>query len=540
MTRSLLEMQRTRTPVEIPSILENLSVVTFLKEKELPCDPKVRSLFSHSTSLHLLQAQKGEEKALIPLRIGVLFSGGPAPGGHNVIAGLFDALQQSTPEGALFGFFRGPEGLLQEKYCPISAQSVDAIRNTGGFTLLGSSRTKIETHAQMQLAMNTCNKLRLDGLVVIGGDDSNTNAAMLGKFFLDKNCPTCIVGVPKTIDGDLTHAHLPLSFGFDTACRVYAEMIGNLCMDAASTCTYTHFVKLMGRSASHIALECALTTHPNYTLIAEEIALKKQTLRNIVNDIADLVMQRSALHKNYGVILIPEGLIEFIPEISLLIKEINGLLGQGEPTSSFEIIAKLSSSSRKCLESLPESVQKQLFLRRDPHGNVQVSLIETEKLLAELVSQELDRRKEQGTFSGTFHYRTHFFGYEGRSSFPSLFDSTYCYALGMGAYTLIKENLTNHLVAIDSLALPIYEWSVQALPLLSLLHMEEREGQQKAVIRKTLVDCSKKAFLHFARDRDSWRLEDDYQSPGPMQFPEYFDPFFFLPQSYLNEHVRNF
>ncbi|MBM3198240.1 MAG: diphosphate--fructose-6-phosphate 1-phosphotransferase [Chlamydiae bacterium] len=516
--KSPLELQRIRAPIEVPPLLQDLSCTTFIPAEQLSCHQDIQESFSHLPSKHVLRARQGEKHVHDQVRLGVFFSGGPAPGGHNVLAGLFDGLQKLARNSVLFGFLHGPEGLCKASYRELTAQEIDSYRNTGGFDLLGTGRTKIETKAQMQLALHTCEQLALDGLIIVGGDDSNTNAAVLASFFAEKASKTKVIGIPKTIDGDLKNAFVPLSFGFDTACRTYAEMIGNICKDAKSAGVHTHFIKLMGRSASHVTLECALATRPNYVLIAEEVKEKKQSLASIVKDLADFVVRRSALGKNYAVILVPEGLIEFIPEISILIKELNSLLAHSEPSSAFEIIAQLTPLSRQCFVSLSELTQKQLLLRRDPHGNVQVSLIETEKLLAELVSKELEQRRRNGEFEAAFIYRTHFLGYEGRTGFPSILDATYCYALGLTACSLVTLEYSGYMAFVSNLHLPIDEWQMGAVPFACLLHMEERKGAQKPVIQKALVACTQPSFLYLMEQRPLWALEDRYRYPGPMQF----------------------
>lgn len=519
MDRSPLERARLKFHLKRPPLLQDLSLIAFEKVKELPCDPAVAEIFPKSAKQSLLAAVKKEKKIYPPLRIGIVFSGGPAAGGHNVIAGLLDACPEKS---VLFGFLEGPGGIVKHTYKELSREEIDHHKNLGGFDLLGTGRTKIETPEQMQSALDICQKLDLDGLVIIGGDDSNTNAALLAEFFQEKQSKTRVIGVPKTIDGDLKNEFVSLSFGFDTACKVYSEMIGNICKDAQSTRKYTHFIKLMGRSASHITLECALNTQPNYALIGEEVQKEKKTLAQITSDLCDLIIQRDKSEKPYNVILIPEGLIEFIPEIAALIQELNALLAKGEPSSAFGVIAGLTPQAKTCFDSLPESIQKQLLLRRDPHGNVQVSLIETEKLLADLVGKELEKRKQKGLFPGIFHPLTHFFGYEGRCALPTNFDASYCYLLGIGAACLIRSQVTGYMVFVSDLEKPFSEWNLGGVPLSSLMYMETRKGKNKPVIKKALVDCSGKLFLDFAEKRARWALEDCYCNPGPVQFSSEF------------------
>lgn len=435
------------------------------------------------------------------MRVGVVFSGGQAPGGHNVVTGLFDALKELHKENRLFGFLGGPSGIVSDKKIELTLDTLKNYRNQGGFDLLGSGRTKIETLQQLQGACKSCKDLQ--GLVIIGGDDSNTNAALLAEHFLQENIDAKVVGIPKTIDGDLKNEHIEIPFGFDTACKVYAELIGNIERDALSSKKYTHFIRLMGRSASHITLECALTSYPNIALFSEEVASKKMTLDTVASYLAEKIQKRRGRQKEYGVILIPEGLIEFIPEVKTLISELNALLAKG----SFAF-AQLSNASQRCYQSLPEGIQKQLLLDRDPHGNVQVSKIETEKLLAEMV------RKKLGTLSTV----EHFFGYEGRSALPSNFDANYCYALGYMGALLIQEGVTGYIACIGNLHKKITEWKVKGVPLTSMLHIESRHGKDKAVIKKALVDLKGAPFAAFKMIRSKLEIEDHYRYMGPIQY----------------------
>ncbi|MES2199900.1 MAG: diphosphate--fructose-6-phosphate 1-phosphotransferase [Chlamydiota bacterium] len=516
MERSPLESLRMKSPHIRPSLLQDLSTVTFFSTENEKCQEEIFASFPNTFNLPLLEGTVGKKTPLTPLRIGAVFSGGPAAGGHNVLAGIFDALGG----GSLIGFLGGPGGIITASYKELSKQDIDNYRNLGGFDLLGSGRTKIETKEQMESVLKTCQSLDLDGLVIIGGDDSNTNAAILAEFFKSKHAKTKVIGVPKTIDGDLKNPYVPISFGFDTACRVYSELIGNICKDAKSAQKYTHFIKLMGRSASHVTLECALSTQPNYALIGEEVHQNKNTLAQIVSNLCDLIGERSKLGKNYGVILVPEGLIEFIPEIASLIQELNTALSRQETSSSFVIIAGLSQKAKQCFDSLPEAIQKQILLRRDPHGNVQVSLIETEKLLADLVGKEIEKRKAQGLFSGSFHPMTHFLGYEGRCAIPSDFDAAYCYTLGLSSALLFRAGASGYMTFVSNPDEPISKWKIGGVPLTSLLHMEVRKDKKKPVIQKALVSCEGAAFTRFIKNKDSWALKDAYLSPGPMQFHE--------------------
>jgi len=437
-------------------------------------------------------------------KVGVIFSGGQAPGGHNVIAGLFDACAQIYSEFELLGFLEGPRGLIEDQWIALDAEVVDAYRNLGGFDMIGSGRTKIESSAQFEAVRKTVTAHGLDGLVVIGGDDSNTNAALLAEDFVQHGVGTQVIGVPKTIDGDLKNRFVELSFGFDTATRVYSEMIGNIATDARSAKKYTHFIKLMGRSASHVTLECALKVQPNFAIIAEEVQAKEQSLGQIVEELTDLVMARSKVGKEYGVILIPEGLLEFIPEVKRLIDQLNAKLE----------VSALEESERAIFESLPRLIQDQLLSDRDPHGNVQLSHIDTEKLLVQMVELELKRRN----FSGAFHPLTHFFGYEGRSGFPSNFDATYCYNLGFVAAALIKEGKTGYLCALKNLMQEVRDWQPVGVALVDLIEMQERKGKLKPVIAKALVELDGGPFLSFSEKREGWKLGDDYVQSGPIQF----------------------
>ena len=505
---SPLQKARLQYQPSIVPILQNVQEVCF--EEGAPLKSSLIHLFPSLAHFLPLRTTKGKAPSA-PKRVGVVLSGGQAPGGHNVITGLFDALQEHNPESTLIGFLNGPSGIIKNKSIPLTREYLASYRNQGGFHAIGSGRTKIETPEQFHAALECVKKEKLDGLVIVGGDDSNTNAAFLAEYFLKNDSKTCVVGVPKTIDGDLQNEAIEISFGFDTACKVYAETIGNICSDALSAKKYTFFIKLMGRSASHIALECALQTQPNVTLIGEEILSKKETLHHVVDEIANVVEARSKQGKEYGVIIIPEGLIEFLVDVKALIRELNRLLA----TESKEPLEKLlSSSSRECFLMLPASIREQLLFDRDPHGNVQVSKIETERLLMTLVSQELKKRNFQGAFSPV----PIFCGYEGRSALPSNFDATYCYNLGRTAACLIHSQKSGYMAAISNLAHSTDKWQVGAAPILNMLHLEERHGEQKAVIQKALVDLNGKPFQHFASLRENFKMSDLYRQPGPIQF----------------------
>jgi pyrophosphate--fructose-6-phosphate 1-phosphotransferase len=450
-------------------------------------------------------------------------SGGQAPGGHNVLAGLLDGLKKANPKNKLFGFLGGPSGILDNKVLELTPALLAAYRNTGGFDLIQSGRTKIETPEQFAAAKKNVAANTLDALVVVGGDDSNTNAALLAEYFKTEGLATGVVGVPKTIDGDLKNERIETSFGFDTATKIYSELVGNIGRDILSARKYWHFVRLMGRSASHITLEVALQTHPNIALIGEEVLAKSQTLGQVVDGIARTVAARAAEKKNYGLVLIPEGLIEFIPEMRRLIAELNDALPQAENAASFaekrEIVRKmLSGETAALLASLPEALQIQLMLDRDPHGNVTVSQIETEKLLVEMVKARLGEMKKAGSFGGKFAAITHFFGYEGRCGAPSNFDATYCYALGYNAAVLALNGLTGYLSSIQNLTKPAAQWKAGGVPLTTMMNMERRKGKDKPVIQKALVTLDGSPFAAFAAVRAEWAKSDDYVFPGPIQY----------------------
>ncbi|MFP4376899.1 MAG: diphosphate--fructose-6-phosphate 1-phosphotransferase [Spirochaetales bacterium] len=469
----------------------------------------------------------GEKPTSDALTVGVVLSGGQAPGGHNVIAGLFDALKALNPEAKVFGFLKGPGGILDDKAIELTPSFVDEYRNTGGFDMIGSGRTKIESDEQFQRALEVAKQRELDAIVVIGGDDSNTNAALLAEYFVEHNADTRVIGVPKTIDGDLKNESIEVSFGFDTATKVYSELIGNIERDAASARKYWHFIKLMGRSASHIALECALQTQPNVCIISEEVAEKRQTLGDIVEAIVEVVKARSENGEDFGVVLVPEGLIEFVPEMRALISELNKLLGTNQAyfstLNTFEdqsewVNKSLSRDSSYVFSSLPTAIQRQLLMDRDPHGNVQVSRIETEMLLVEMVSDRLAELKSRGEFEGKFNALTHFFGYEGRCAFPSNFDTDYCYSLGRTASLLIAGGLTGYLASVRNLSKPAEAWSAGGIPLTMMMNMEERHGKMKPVIRKALVELDGAPFKRFAAHRDQWALKTSFLFPGAIQY----------------------
>ena len=485
---------------------------------------KINALFPTTSNMPVLKFEKADSPAQAnAINVGVILSGGQAPGGHNVIAGLYDGIKSLNKNSKLYGFKGGPGGLVDNQYVEITDDFMNAYRNTGGFDMIGSGRTKLELVEQFDKAAANCKALGISALVIIGGDDSNTNACLLAEYYKKQNIPIQVIGCPKTIDGDLKNKFIETSFGFDTASKVYSELIGNIERDANSAKKYWHFVKLMGRSASHITLECALKTHPNITIISEEVAAKKQTLDQIVTRIADTVAARAKNKENFGVVLIPEGLIEFIPEMNTLISALNELLAkEGDAFAKIEnkdekmafITSRLDKALADVFASLPQTIQLQLTNDRDPHGNVQVSLIETEKLLVELVKAKLKKYPEKIKFSA----QTHFFGYEGRCSVPSNFDADYCYSLGYNAAAIIGAGKTAYMSYISNLVAPAEQWNAGAVPLTAMMNVERRHGADKPVIKKALVELDGKPFAEFAKNRDKWAIETSFIFPGPIQY----------------------
>ena len=521
---SALQTARMNYKPLVPEILNQLKSIKFhadfLVKEEKKSQEGIAKLFPHTYFQPFLSLKSGLQKNSSSLKIGVLFSGGQAPGGHNVVAGILDALLELNKESELIGFLNGPEGLINSQYKQITLESLFTYRNQGGFDLLGSGRTKIESKQQIQAAIQTVSSLNLDGLVIIGGDDSNTNSAFLAEAFEREKVKTCVVGVPKTIDGDLKNEQIEISFGYDTACKTYSEIIGNLAKDALSAKKYYFFVKMMGRSASHIALECAVKTQINMVVIGEEIAALKMSLDEVVKQIANLICKRADADKYYGVILIPEGIVEFIEEFKQMIQEVNQLdcLKNVQKTDLDQVKEALSSKSVDCLTHLPDSFQKQLLLERDCHGNVQVSKIEIERLLIDLVQKELITRSQFKDSIHKFSPQPFFCGYEGRSAFPSNFDSNYCYALGKSAALLIESKANGYLATISGLGLPVEKWAVSGTPIAQMLHFENRKGEKKAVIQKGIVDLDGKIFQFYQQQKERWAIEDNYQVPGPIQF----------------------
>jgi len=470
---------------------------------------------------------KKNKKIIRKLNVGVILSGGQAPGGHNVIAGLYDGLKKGNSTSKLYGILGGPGGLIDDNIVELTDDKINEFRNTGGFDIIGSGRTKIETAEQFAASLKNAKKHKLDAIVVIGGDDSNTNAALLAEYFLEKGSSIQVIGCPKTIDGDLKNEHIETSFGFDTACKTYSELIGNLQRDATSAKKYWHFIRLMGRSASHITLECALQTHPNISFISEEVQKKKLSLQQLVEQICDSVVKRAENNDNFGAILIPEGLVEFVPEMKKLIGELNDAMASNE--EAFSAISSfidqlewlrfhLSQDSYNILQSLPPEIASQLLLDRDPHGNVMVSRIDTEKLLMGMAEKHLAKLKEKGIYKGKFSPIGHFFGYEGRCAFPSNFDADYCYSLGYTAFVLIAMGLTGYISSIKNLTAQARNWIAGGVPLTMMMNMEQRHGAKKPVIKKALVDLKGAPFKTFEAARDKWAVETDFQYPGAIQY----------------------
>ena len=490
---------------------------------------KISALFPNTYGKKEITFEKGKNSS--PARkqvVGVILSGGQAPGGHNVVCGLYDALKATNPENVLIGFKGGPSGLLEDSYIVMEDDYIDQFRNTGGFDIIGSGRTKLETEEQFAVAAEVCKKHGVTAIVIIGGDDSNTNAAVLAEYMAAHNTGVQVIGCPKTIDGDLKNEDIEASFGFDTATKTYSELIGNIERDCNSAKKYWHYIKVMGRSASHVALECALETQPNICLISEEVAAKKQSLSEIADYIADAVEKRAAKGMNFGVVIIPEGVVEFVPEFSALIAEINELLaGSGAeafnalPTwdEKYAFIEKgLTKEAMAVFAILPQTIQQQLFLDRDPHGNVQVSLIESEKLFSALVGAKLAERKAAGTYTGKYAALHHFFGYEGRCAFPSNFDADYCYSLGYNAFMLIQYGFNGYLSKVSNLSRPAEEWVAGGMPITKMMNMERRHGEDKPVIRKALVELDGAPFKYFEAHRDEWAVETCYTFPGAIQY----------------------
>ena len=533
MNISSLQTARYAYAPKLPGMLRNgiadICVCEGAETQSVADQDKIKALFPNTYGKKEITFQKGQNTSEAKKQVvGVILSGGQAPGGHNVICGLYDALKATNPENVLFGFKNGPIGLIEDNYLIFDDEYINAYRNTGGFDIIGSGRTKLETQEQFAIVAEVCKKHGITALVIIGGDDSNTNAAVLAEYFAANDCGVQVIGCPKTIDGDLKNEDIECSFGFDTATKTYAEIIGNIERDANSAKKYWHFVKVMGRSASHVALECALKTQPNICLISEEVEAKKMSLSTLADYIADSVEKRAANGENFGVAIIPEGVVEFVPEFSVLIHEINELLA-GSKADAFNelpswadkyafIEAGLTAESMAVFALLPQAIQQQLFLERDPHGNVQVSLIESEKLFSALVADKLAARKAAGTYTGKFNPLHHFLGYEGRCAFPSNFDADYCYSLGYNAFMLIQYGYNGYLSKVSNLSQPAAEWVAGGMPITKMMNVERRHGEDKPVIRKALVELDGAPFKFFEANREAWAIETAYVYPGAIQY----------------------
>lgn len=528
MEKSALQIARAAYQPKLPKALRGaLKAVEGEPTQSVADQEEVKNLFPNTYGMPYLKFEptKGEPES-VAMNVGVILSGGQAPGGHNVISGLFDGIKRLNPANRLYGFILGPSGLVEHNYMELTADIIDEYRNTGGFDIIGSGRTKLEKKEQFDKGLEILKALDIKALVIIGGDDSNTNACVLAEYYKAIGAGVQVIGCPKTIDGDLKNSEIETSFGFDTATKVYSEVIGNIMRDCNSAKKYWHFIKLMGRSASHVTLECALQTHPNITLIGEEVEAKEQTLDDVVTYIADTVADRATRGKNYGVVLVPEGLIEFIPAIKKLIAELNDMLAANQADFDFVaddkkidyVLQHLSAENAAIFKSLPLSVSRQLALERDPHGNVQVSLIETEQLLAEMVSKKLSQWKKEGLFSGKFSTQHHFFGYEGRCAAPSNFDADYCYSLGFNASMLIAAGKTGYMSSVKNTSKPVDEWIAGGIPITMMMNMEKRNGEMKPVIRKALVELDGKPYRYFVAHRTKWARETDFIYPGPIQY----------------------
>ena len=526
MEKSALQIARAAYQPKLPKALRGaLKAVEGAPTQSVADQDEVKKLFPNTYGMPSLKFEPVEgQMDTAAINIGVILSGGQAPGGHNVISGLFDGIKKLNPANKLYGFILGPGGLVDHNYKELTADIIDEYRNTGGFDIIGSGRTKLEKKEQFDKGLEIIKKLGIKAIVIIGGDDSNTNACVLAEYYKSIGAGVQVIGCPKTIDGDLKNSEIETSFGFDTATKTYSEVIGNIMRDCNSARKYWHFVKLMGRSASHVTLECALQTHPNITLIGEEVEQKNLSLDDVVTQIATIVKQRADAGNNFGVALIPEGIIEFIPAIKKLIAELNDVLATPEAqnlgrSEQIDFVkSHLSAANLAVFNSLPTSVARQLALDRDPHGNVQVSLIETEKLLSTMVAAKLDQWKKEGKYNGKFSAQHHFFGYEGRCAAPSNFDADYCYSLGFNASMLIAAGKTGYMSSIKNTNLPVDQWIAGGIPITMMMNMEKRNGEMKPVIKKALVELDGKPFQYFASQRDKWAAETAYVFPGPIQY----------------------
>ena len=525
MEKSNLQIARAAYQPKLPqALLGPVKAVEGAPTQSVGNQEEIKALFPNTYGMPVIEFEAGEAQQLPAINVGVILSGGQAPGGHNVISGLFDGIKSINPDSKLYGFILGPGGLVEHKYMELTADIIDEYRNTGGFDIIGSGRTKLEKEDQFEKGIEILRELNIKALVIIGGDDSNTNACVLAEYYAAKNYGVQVIGCPKTIDGDLKNEQIETSFGFDTACKTYSELIGNIQRDCNSARKYWHFIKLMGRSASHIALECALQCQPNICLVSEEVEAKAMSLDDVVTYIATAVAKRAEDGKDFGTVLIPEGLIEFIPAIKKLIAELNDVLASDEAqnlgrSQQIDFVKQhISPENLAVFNSLPTSVARQLALDRDPHGNVQVSLIETEKLLSAMVAAKLDRWKKSGKYTGKFATQHHFFGYEGRCAAPSNYDADYCYSLGYNASRLIANGKTGYMSIIKNTTAPAAEWIAGGVPITMMMNLERRNGKMKPVIRKALVELDGAPFKYFASKRDEWARETKYVYPGPIQY----------------------
>ena len=525
MEKSALQKARAAYQPKLPKALQGAVKIKEGKATQSVGDQEeIKKLFPNTYGMPIVEFEPATEANTKKMNVGIILSGGQAPGGHNVITGLFDQIKKLNPENRLYGFILGPGGLVDHNYMELTADIIDEYRNTGGFDMIGSGRTKLEKVDQFEKGIEIIRELDIKAIVIIGGDDSNTNACVLAEYYAAKNYGVQVIGCPKTIDGDLKNDQIETSFGFDTACKTYSELIGNIERDCNSARKYWHFIKVMGRSASHIALECALQTQPNICLVSEEVEVKAQSLDDIVAYIADAVATRAAEGNNFGTVVIPEGVIEFIPAIKKLIAQLNDVLALPEAKNldrheSIDFVkAHLTEENLAVFNSLPTGVARQLALDRDPHGNVQVSLIETEKLLSTMVAQKLEKMKKEGKYTGKFSALHHFFGYEGRCAAPSNFDADYCYALGTSAAQLIANGKTGYMAVVKNTTAPADQWIAGGVPITMMMNMEKRAGEMKPVIRKALVELDGAPFKYFAAHRDKWAKETCYVYPGPIQY----------------------
>ena len=533
-TLSPLQIERLKYQPKLPECLQkginSLELIEGSETESVRDQEQIKALFKNTYGKPVVTFKNSISLNASDVKnVGVILSGGQAPGGHNVIAGLYDALKQANPANKLYGFLGGPSGIIDGKYVEFNDEFINQYRNTGGFDIIGSGRTKLETEEQFQKSLNVCKKLGISAVVIIGGDDSNTNAALLAEWFVKNNTGIQVIGCPKTIDGDLKNEQIEISFGFDTATKTYAELIGNIQRDANSAKKYWHFIKIMGRSASHVALEAALQTQPNITLISEEVEEKKMSLESIINYMCDIIVKRADMGKNFGIAIIPEGLIEFIPEMKSMIANLNDIMAslESDPDfvnattirDKFDIVEnRLDEANAKVYNSLPILIKGQLLADRDPHGNVQVSKIETEKLLIEMIETRLAELRSQGDYIGKFSAQSHFFGYEGRCAFPSNFDADYCYSLGYNAFALINFGLTGYLSSVRNLTAPALEWVAGGVPLTMMMNMEKRHGEMKPVIQKALVKLDGPVFKQLEENREDWAMNDRYLFPGAIQY----------------------